>query len=83
MKLFPLVLLLFSSVHCTSNTVFVCDNGNPQKYHHKKDCRGLANCTRQIISITLEEAMKSGRTLCGWEKPKANIHTTELKPTRP
>jgi hypothetical protein len=31
-------------------------------------CRGLSNCSRRIVKTTIENAKRSGKTLCGYEK---------------
>jgi len=50
-----------------SNTVFVCNGKSSKRYHFKKNCRGLSNCRSSISEVSIEEAKKRGRTLCGWE----------------
>jgi 5-bromo-4-chloroindolyl phosphate hydrolysis protein len=69
MKTFLCLLLVFSDAKCKSaDTVYVCDSRNAKKYHYSSACRGLSNCSYRIVKITLEEAKKQGKTLCGWEK---------------
>lgn len=68
MKLFLFTSLLTGYIHCTTVTVYVCDSKNATKYHYKENCRGLSNCKHQILSMDIEKAKKSGKSLCGWEK---------------
>ena len=68
MKFLFSAFLLFNSVRCTTTTVYICDSPNAIRYHYKVNCRGLSNCSRRIIKTTLEEARKSNKTLCHWEK---------------
>ncbi len=67
----PNYLLYFNIIfnpngQCTGNLRF-CDSSGGKKYHYSKSCRGLSNCQHEIIKVTLEEAKKRGKTLCGWE----------------
>lgn len=48
-------------------SVYLCNSSGGKKYHYSKSCRGLSNCQHEIIKVTLEEAKKRGKTLCGWE----------------
>jgi 5-bromo-4-chloroindolyl phosphate hydrolysis protein len=70
MKSFLLLLCLFATTACTTDPKFVylCDSKGGRKYHLTDHCRGLSNCTHKIIKVTLDEAKKRGKTLCGWEK---------------
>jgi hypothetical protein len=47
--------------------VYICKGQYSKKYHFKKDCRGLSNCSTEIYKVTLAESKKLKRTLCGWE----------------
>jgi len=49
------------------DSVYLCDSSGGKKYHYSKDCRGLSNCKHKIIKVSLTEAKKRGKTLCGWE----------------
>ena len=49
-------------------TVYVCTGNYAKKYHYSKTCRGLNNCKSSVVSKSLSDAQKSGKTLCGWEK---------------
>lgn len=48
-------------------SVYLCDSSGGKKYHYTKSCRGLSNCQHEIIKVSLEEAKRRGKTLCGWE----------------
>ncbi|WP_339611504.1 hypothetical protein [uncultured Planktosalinus sp.] len=50
-----------------SPEVYVCNGKSSKRYHYKKNCRGLSNCRSSISKVSLEEAKRRGRTLCGWE----------------
>ena len=50
-----------------TTTVYLCYGEYSTKYHFKKDCRGLSNCSTDIEKTTLTEAKKKKRTICGWE----------------
>jgi hypothetical protein len=69
MKAILLFLVLFINTTCSdSTTVYVCNSKYAKKYHLNAHCRGLSNCSRKIVKTTLDEAKKSGKTLCGLEK---------------
>jgi hypothetical protein len=69
MKTFLLLLFFLGASHGKDTTiVYVCNSPHARKYHLRTDCRGLRNCQYKIVKVSLEEARKSGKTLCGWEK---------------
>ncbi len=47
--------------------VYICNSSGASRYHYQKNCRGLNACKSEIKQITLKEAQKRKRTLCGWE----------------
>ncbi len=47
--------------------VYLCNSSGGKKYHYSRSCRGLSRCKASIIKVTLQEAQKRGKTLCGWE----------------
>ncbi|MGJ8664732.1 MAG: hypothetical protein ACSHW7_00045 [Patiriisocius sp.] len=49
------------------SNVYICKGPESKKYHYKKDCRGLSRCSTNTYKVTIAEAKKIGRTLCGWE----------------
>ena len=70
--LFILTVIPFSSFTEKNNfvsqsSVYLCDSPNGKKYHFSRNCRGLSNCKHSIVKVTLSEAKKRGKTLCGWE----------------
>lgn len=62
-----LVGMLSSSFYAAVSDVYICKGKYSKKYHYKKDCRGLSNCSTDIYTVSLSEAKNIGRTLCGWE----------------
>lgn len=69
MRYLLLILSLLFTINTNTNekTVYVCTGGWAKCYHYKKDCEGLQNCGGTIKEITLEEAMKMGRSKpCGY-----------------
>lgn len=62
-----LVCFVLFSFNGTETNVFICKGKYSKKYHYKKDCRGLSNCSTEIYKVTLAEAKNLKRTLCGWE----------------
>lgn len=50
-----------------SQDVFICDSRNGKKYHFSKTCRGLSACKASIKKMSLNDARKLGKTICGWE----------------
>jgi len=73
MKIFLLLFLLLSdcknaTAPKSSTIVYICDSPDGKKYHLDPHCKGLRNCSHKIVKLTLEEAKKRGKTLCGYEK---------------
>lgn len=62
-----LLFLFLSSFSFNVSEVYICKGPKSKRYHYKKDCRGLSNCSTDTYSLTLSEAKNLGRTLCGWE----------------
>ena len=44
--------------------VYVCTGKYATKYHYQKECGMLGNCKGRIKSVTLDDAVAMGRTLC-------------------
>lgn len=63
-----LTFLLLTSFSFNASDVYICKGPKSTKYHYKKDCRGLSNCSTDIYSVSLSEAKNASRTLCGREK---------------
>ena len=62
------ILILFTiAPQISTNKVYICKGKSSKKYHLKKNCRGLSNCSTDISEVSLEAAKKMGRGLCGWE----------------
>lgn len=62
-----LIFALFTSFVGIDTNVFICKGKSSKKYHLKKNCRGLSNCSTKTYEVTLKEAKELKRTLCGWE----------------
>ena len=70
MLLLPVLFLVLTSFDVSVNsdtTVYICMGKGSKKYHYRKNCRGLSNCSTKIHEVTLKKAKEMGRTLCGWE----------------
>lgn len=68
--LFTVALISYPFVDISSSqdkSVYICKGKYSKKYHYSKSCRGLSNCKSSISKVSLSEAKKIGRTLCGWE----------------
>ncbi|WP_424989312.1 hypothetical protein [Flagellimonas sp.] len=66
----PVLFLMLSSYGTPfhkDTSVYLCMGKGSKKYHYRKDCRGLSNCSTKIHEVTLSKAREMGRTLCGWE----------------
>ncbi|AWH86858.1 hypothetical protein HYN59_17855 [Flavobacterium album] len=65
------LLILFACLTSFTNTVekevYICQSKGAKRYHFTKDCRGLSNCKAEIEKVTLSEAQKQGKTVCGYE----------------
>lgn len=71
LKIVLLLLTLWTAGGCDnsgSTQVYVCKSRGAKRYHLKANCRGLSNCTYEVIQMTREEAEKQGKTRCKWEK---------------
>jgi hypothetical protein len=67
-----LVILAFPWLLLTQPTpppgsVYICDSQGAKRYHLRKNCSGLRNCRHEIITVTLDSAKRTGRTLCHLE----------------
>lgn len=52
--------------HATAK-VYVCKSTGAKKYHFNESCRGLKQCTHEVVTMTVKEAEGKGLGLCGWE----------------
>jgi len=62
-----IIFALTTSFVATETKVFICKGKSSNKYHLKKDCRGLSNCSTETSEVSLSKAKELKRTLCGWE----------------
>jgi len=53
-----------------STTVYICTGKSATKYHARKNCRGLNNCSGEIKAVSREQAIKMNRTACKICKPE-------------
>ena len=47
-----------------NTNVFICTGNSATCYHLDENCRGLSNCSKEIIEVTIEKAESKGRTPC-------------------
>ncbi|MDX5326878.1 MAG: hypothetical protein LPK80_11535, partial [Bacteroidota bacterium] len=47
--------------------VYICKGPQSKRYHLDQNCRGLRNCSTRVYKVSLEEAQRMKRTLCGFE----------------
>lgn len=68
-KLLTLAVLAFMLMGSTPQDtyVYICKGPESKKYHLRQNCQGLGSCSTDIYKVTLAEAKKMGRGLCGWE----------------
>ena len=50
-----------------ATTVHVCKSTGAKRYHPNEKCRGLKQCTHEVVTMTVKEAEGKGLTLCGYE----------------
>ncbi len=62
-----LSILFITSANSQSSSVYICTGPSAEKYHFTSNCRGLSNCSRDIIRVSISEAKSKGRSICGWE----------------
>lgn len=48
--------------------VYLCEGPMSHVYHYTQTCRGLRRCSTKLDKMTVEEAVKRGRRVCGYEK---------------
>ena len=44
--------------------VWICTSPKAYRYHNNQDCKGLQNCSYDIIKVTISEAKDRGLTEC-------------------
>jgi len=60
-----LTALILISFQSPPTYVYICTGAKSERYHKVNTCRGLSNCSKQIIKITKEDAVKKyKRTPC-------------------
>ena len=64
--IFP-VMLLIGGFTLAETDVYICKGPQSKRYHLTKSCQGLKNCSTEINKVSLSEAKKMERTLCGFE----------------
>jgi hypothetical protein len=50
-----------------ASKVYVCKSTGAKKYHFNENCRGLKQCTHEVVTMSVKEAEGKGLGLCGWE----------------
>jgi len=55
-----------SDIQLISGSVYICTGPSSKAYHKTKNCKGLRNCSKEIISVTLDEAKNMNRKPCGY-----------------
>ncbi|MEL1243949.1 hypothetical protein AAEO56_06710 [Flavobacterium sp. DGU11] len=66
-KLLLLIIIMLFTSFTSDKDVYICQSKNAKRYHFTKDCKGLSNCKAEIGKVTLSEAEKQGKTVCGYE----------------
>lgn len=68
MKKTLLILFMISMISCNQNgeKVIVCTGKYSKRYHSSVLCKGIKNCKGSIKMITLNKAIESGKTACGY-----------------
>ena len=56
-----MVFLFLTSFSYDVSGVYICKGPQSKKYHYKKDCKGLKNCSTDIYSLPLSDAKNLGR----------------------
>lgn len=59
--------VLILSASAPADEVYICKGRASKRYHLKKDCSGLKNCSTAVYKVTKKEAADLGRTLCKLE----------------
>ena len=58
------VLSLMALLNGNSDTVYICTGSLSKTYHRADDCMGLSRCSREIKTVSLDEAKEMGRREC-------------------
>lgn len=64
-----MLILMMNSNFSSSNQdyVFLCNGPNSYSYHFLVNCKGLKNCSTIPEKTSLQEALRRGRKICGFE----------------
>ncbi len=66
-KTFTICFISFLLFSCEKSSVYLCMGETSECYHKNKTCKGLINCSKEIISVKLDEAIsKYNRRPCGF-----------------
>ena len=49
---------------CNSDKVYICTGPQSHAYHTKRNCKGLDRCSKDIKTVTIEEAKRMHRHPC-------------------
>lgn len=63
--LFILFLLSLQPTLTQSDGVYICTGPKSKRYHRISTCRGLNNCSQEIVKVSLAKAKSLNRTACG------------------
>lgn len=45
--------------------IYICTGPQSECYHRRRYCRGLKNCSSEVVEVTLDKARRIGRRPCG------------------
>lgn len=82
--LFFLFISLSSAQNNDKKVVFVCTGPASECYHYNPDCKGLRNCSSDVVSIPFKVAKEKYRpcSICTKKKTSKITHKT-LPPRDP
>lgn len=46
----------------SEKSVYICTGPMSKKYHSRSNCKGLRNCSEDVLKVSLEKAISLGRT---------------------
>ena len=61
-----MLLLTISSCKSKGTGIYVCLSRGSECYHNNRACIGLCHCGGEVVEITADEALRSGRRPCGY-----------------
>lgn len=65
---FAFTVMALQSFTQKSDSVYLCMGPKSKVYHLIRDCRGLKHCSTVLKKVSLDDAIKYHRRLCGYEK---------------